>query len=267
MSVTASDIILYQAELRPANDTDPVGGKDGTTEITDTTIGEFLPHFRANAAGGADRIQYQKCCLKCDHTSDTFYDPVVWLPYSIDDLTAAGVLKFQFDDTADATNSSLYIIGQDASGDPQTETLAIGGVDTLVSGSKTWNSGAGGVLEVMVKATDTGALKDLADGDVIIYDDATNEIGKIFDGNHSAHGNLYLWLEGTINADTTSDNRLTAPGGASWGKPRKVADAFACADDIDAGEYQGMWLKQILYAGMSNISDGDLRIAFYGADE
>ena len=120
---------------------------------------------------------------------------------------------------------------------------------------------------MMVKSTDTGALKDLASGDVAIFDASDTEIGTIFDGNHSAHGNLYLWLEGTLNADTTSDNRLTAPGAASWSKPRLVGDAEAAADDIGAGDYQGIWIKQILYDGMSNISDGDLRIAWYGADE
>jgi len=267
MSVVAGDLVPYQSILRPANDTDPVGGTDGTTVIGYSTIGEYLPNFRANAEGGADRSQYQKMCLKNDNTADTWYDGGVYMPYSIDDLTAASILKFQFDDTADASNSSIYVIGHDASDDPQTETIAAAGLDTVVSGSKTWQLGAGGICEVMVKRTDTGALKDLVNGNVTLLDSASLEIGTIFQNKHSAHGNLYIWLEGTLNADLTSDNRLTEPSGASWTKPRLVADMEACADDLGPADYQGIWTKEVLYDGMSNVADGNLRHAWYGGDE
>lgn len=263
MAVTAGDIKLYQAAQVPTNDVDPAGGACSETLIGYSTIGEALPNFRANAGGGADRFQVQKQCLRNDNVTDTFFDAGIYMPYSIDDLTVDGIMKFQFDDVTDATNSSIYIIGDDASDNAQTETIAAGGSISVISGSKVWAN----IYEVMVKRTDTGVLKDLVNGNVTLFDLNDVEIGTIFQGKHSAHGNLYIWLEGTLNADTATANRLTEPGGAAWTKPRLVGDMEPCVDDLGPLDYQGIWTKEILYDGMSNISDGNLRHAWYGGDE
>jgi hypothetical protein len=266
MTVVAGDLVLYLAEYRPTDDIDPAGGTDSTTVISDSIVGEFLPNDKANIDGGAIIYQYQKSCLKNDNTADTFYDPVYYIPESIDDLSADSIIKFLFDSTVDASNTSMYIIGQDSTGAPQTETLAIGGSGSKVSSSKTWADGPGGLIEVTVKSTGSGALKDLSVGNVIIYDASDAQIGKIFKDQHSAHANLYLWVEGTINADTTSANRTTAPGGASWSKPRVYTDGIAGADDLGPADYQGLWTQQILYDGQQNIPDANGEIAWYGGD-
>lgn len=257
---------LYQAEHRPTNDTDPAGGGKGTTEITDATIGENILNFAANPSGGAIKSQYIKNCLFGESGSDTFYSGKIYFLNSIDDLTASRTLKFRINNSTDATNTSIMIIGQNASGEPQTETIAFSGSTSWVSGAKTWKSGAGGLIQFFILNSTSGTLKSLANVACEIADSSDTVLGSIPVGFHSAHANLYIWLEGTLNATTETTNRLTAPGSASWSKPRTSGDGLSVADNIDDGDYQGIWIKETLYPGMANISDGEIKIMWYGSD-
>ena len=62
MAVIGTEIKIYAPLLLPANWVDPLGGGiDVTDEITGGSVGELFLKRAANAAGGADKIDYSKC--------------------------------------------------------------------------------------------------------------------------------------------------------------------------------------------------------------
>jgi len=278
MAVTAGDILLYQAANMPTSDTGAAGGDVSSTLVTANNVGEALPNQKANAALGADRTQYQKVCYKNTNGSDSAYSMVFWLPLSLDDITEAGALNITINDTTDATDTTVTIYGQGMSDDAtpvqeyQTEAFEIDGTITAVTGSKVFEDGAGGIIAAKITTTSTGATKTLATADVEIRQ-GTQLLGKIPQGYHSAHGNIYMAMESALDSTQEVTDRTTCPTDEAatpvdltFTKPNLEASALAAADTIPAGSFQGIWLKQVAYAGTGNLSSFQGRISFAGSD-
>jgi hypothetical protein len=266
MPVTSNELILRPSILRPTNDVDPAGGGLSTNEIDDNTIGLFLPSIFAEAEGGTSKIQYQKFVLENTHTSDSLYNSKFYLPISLNDLATSGPLSFRINDSTDATDTVISVLGQNSTSAYQSEDVDLGDSTDWVTGAKIFKSGAGGIIEVLIK-NGAGALKNISqDGVVLEVMQGTNTVGSVPKGFHSGHGNLYMFIEGTLNNTATVDNRFAEPAGALWSKPNTIDDACTAADTIGAGDYQGGWIKQIAYPGMTNLSDANGRIAWSGSD-
>jgi hypothetical protein len=278
MSVTACDILHYQAANMPTADTGASGGDITSTRVTAANVGEALPNQKANAAGGADRTQYQKVCYNNNNSTDSAYSMVFWLPLSLDDITAAGALNITIANATDATDTTVTIYGQGMSDDAtpvqeyQTEAFSIAGTITAVTGSKVFEDGAGGIIAAKITSTATGAQKTLATVDVEIRQ-GTQLLGKIPQGYHSAHGNIYMAMEAALNSTQQVTDRTTAPtdeaatpAALTFTKPNLEASGLSAAGTMTAGDFQGIWLKQVAYAGTGNLSSFQGRIAFSGSD-
>ena len=266
MSLTSTDLSLVQSASMPADDTTTAGGASTSTVITPTTIGEWFPQILSNVFGGSDLSQFQKVFIHNGHDTDSLGDGRVYIYNGILDLAAGGLISYQFSDTTDATNTTVYAIGRDLSGIPQTESIAISGSTSVVTGVKNFKSGAGGLVAIQLVDSSTGAKKPLVNGTVTITSGAQT-LGVLPTGYASAIGFLYLGVVGTQNDTETSTNRLTAPGGISFYKPNSYATGIAIANSgaLDAGDSQGIWGKEIAYNGMPNSRDMDVAIVIDGS--
>lgn len=263
MAISASDLKLYASANMPTSDSGTAGGAiDTGTQIIGTTIGEWLKNFAANAEGGADKNQYQKAFVKNTHGSDSYTSAVAYIMNALKDVATQGTCQIRITDETDATDTTIRVIGHNASGVPQTEDIEIDAETGWVTGLKEWKADASGIIACLVLATSTGAEKVLATANVEIKRDI--DLGIVPVGYSEAVGFVYIWLVGTLNDSGTSTNRVTAPGGSSFSKPNAQGDGLSFAATLGAGDAQGVWAKAIYYDGMPNLTDCDFVLKTYG---
>lgn len=262
MAISGTDLKQYQAEHMPTDDSSASGGDVSATEVTAATIGEWLPSKAAAASGGSTRYQYQKSFIKNTHATDSLTSGKVYLENGLIDPAANGTATVQITDSTDATDTTIRLIGRDTSQAPQTEDIAVDAAVTEVTGSKSWYGGAGGIIGALVLTTSTGALKELANTYCTIKRSAT--LGIIPVGCHSAVGFVDIGVVGTLNDTGEATNRITTPAGISFSRPVIEGNALSFADTLGAGDKQGVWAKETLYAGMTNMSDFEVVLKVTG---
>lgn len=256
--------ILYGCQYMRTNDTDtPQGGSiDTNIVIGKTTIGELIKDKSANAVGGSDTHQYTKCCLKNTHSSSSMYNAKIWIINSITDPGTSEKIQVRVLDVSDASITSIFVIGKNASGIIQTETITIGGNTSWITGTKTWKSGTGGIIAVFALDSMTGSIRSLVnDNCEIRINGEVSLIGIIPKGCYSAIGCIAIGLVGVLNDSTTTTNRVTAPSGISFSKPRIQTEALSLGSGgngiIPPTEYQSIWVDTTYFAGCPNIPEAE----------
>lgn len=264
MAVSATDVKHYQSASMPTDDTTTAGGAISTTEIVNTSTGLWMPNNKPNASGGATKYQYQKAFVKNNHATDSLYNAKAYLENGLIDVAASGTAQVRIQNATDATGTTIRLYGFDASGNAQTEDIAISGSTSWVSGSKTWKAAEEGIYAAVVLDSSSGTAKTLSNVVAEIKRDVA--LGSVPIGKSWAIGFIKIGLVATLNDTGTSTNRVTAPEGISFSKPVTVDTGIAMVATIGAGDKQGVWAKQTLYPGMATLVDYDIVLAVEGDD-
>lgn len=147
MAVSAADVVWYKASAGASD-----GGSKSATPVT-STKGDFWPNVSdAERTAGGTRIK--KSFLTNEHATDSLLAPVVWISVVPTNMTEE--IGLGFDDADDDANTqgnmtalganalialvssgadtrTATIIGLDASGNPQQETVTLNGTTEVVS--------------------------------------------------------------------------------------------------------------------------------------
>jgi len=272
--MTEADVKIYQSEYRPINDTDPVGGAIGTTEITDLTVGEWFPAFGSNPAGGSARTHLQKLFVKNEHVSHDLLLAKAYVSNLMSNGLPGSIVKLIIPNSTDATNTRATIYGFDSGGVFQTEVIDFAGVITAISGTKVF-AGSGvsfGVLAVMLTRTDNGLSKVLANVDLTITDGSDTTIGVIPKGLNSAISFISIGIETIANKNIQATNRLEYtpfPNTATWGTPTSPANALdipgvTVTGTIEAGATRAIWGRCAVDPGIYNLVDWTIGLEIIG---
>lgn len=260
MAVVQADLKLYASANNPADDTSTLGGAiDTGTQITGSSIGELFNKKAANAGGGADKTTYGKAFYKNTNGTDSFLSGVVWVENGLIAPSGDGIFSIVSDSASDDTTKYVKLI-YCSSGTYTTENVTLNGTSSVVSSG---SADAGELINIELRLVADDSLTT-ATGDITIT--RGSQLGIIPAGYKNATGCYALGLAASLNDTATTTDRLTAPGAISFSYVNTEAGAISCAATMTAGDGQGIWIRQILPAGMASSADLQLVLRISGTD-
>lgn len=227
MSITASDIEMYKS-----NGTNSTGGTITATAITDATLNNLFDDVTADEAS-AGATEYRKIFVKNNHGSLTWTSVVFWRSSnttSTDDEISLGIGSSADDDgssaltafganavvalVSDGTDTrNVTLVGEDASGARQTETVALtSAVEVLSSGTYSklylaYVSSTSATRTVTIKQGSGGTTRGTIAPNkysAILYLDPTTAADGFELGSIAAAASQGLWLKRVVGASAVA---------------------------------------------------------------
>jgi hypothetical protein len=261
MPPTASDILMYGPLELPLNDDDELGGGiDTGNQIQGNTTGELFTKRLADAYGGSDVEAFTKCFVKNAHASDTAYNLVAWLANGCILPVAEGAFSFVSTSASDDATKYIHAIFEKTDGTYDTEDIALNGT-SVVNGASLCGAGANVKFELRLDSDDS-----LTTAAGIISCNRGILLGVIPAGYKTADSHILMAMASAINDTDTTTDRLTAPTGPVFTRPNTQASGLPFADDLAAGDAQGIWLKQVLPDGAISSPELQCVIGWAGED-
>lgn len=261
-----TDVKLKQSATHNGADSGSTGGAKSSTVITNATVGEWFPRFRAPLSGALydDSVrQYQKVFVDNESSSDDLLSTFIYLYNGLSEPTGPGIVTFVCTDADDYDGDKKVIV----SGDNQ-----LGGIldkETVIldsaskDGGKNWNR----LFRCKLVDTSTG-LVVTADQDIEIQLNGSR-IGMIPEGYSYAVYGLKIWVPSTTDESGTTTSRLTSPSGSSFSRATDLASAIPVRNDsgdnnLNHGEAQGVWGEFELQPGEEPDNAIELVLAAHG---
>lgn len=239
MAITSSDLEYYKS-----NGTNSTGGTITATAITDNTLNNLFDDVTADESD-AGATEYRKVFVKNNHGTLTWQSVVFWRSsdtLSTDDEISLGIGSASDDDgsnelTAFGANAvvslesdgadtrNVTLVGEDAAGARQTETVALTGTTPVLSSGTfsklylvypassdasrtiTIKQGSGGTTRGTIAPNKLSA---------ILYQNPTTKAAGFELGNIAAAGSYGLWLKRVVTAGaaayTSNSGTIKAEG-------------------------------------------------------
>lgn len=259
MPVSKDDMKLIEATTMPSSfSTTSVGGAIGSTPISSASVGQV--HFTMASLPSGDAVQYSKFFDKNDHATDTVNNYGVWIANALDTLGGAATISFASSSASDDSSKKIQVVGENGSGQPQTEYVTMNGTSTVTT-SLTYTAR----WRLIVRDSVTNAVTPLA-GDLTATHSAS-EVGVIPAGLYSGTAEIDIGLAATIDDSVTIADASTAPAGISFSRPRTQASRLLVdggTGTLEAQEAQGIWSRLTLPEGIGPSPDVQVDIRGYG---
>ncbi len=247
MAVSSTDLKHYPSEDHPSDDTSTVGG------AIDTASGELgsalsaIFHVRTANEDESDdtKYQYKKTFVKNTNASTDLESAKIYMENALDDLESNELIAAVSASASDDDTMKIKIVGEDASGNVQTEEVTLNGT-TEVESSSVFSK----IFWIELQLVADGTLTT-ANGDITISADGTT-LGIIPQGSNCALSIVEIGLVATLDDSGDTTDATTAPGGISFSKPRTFADGLEVANSgtLSSGSGQGIWWKQTVEGGL-----------------
>lgn len=234
MPIASTDIKHYRAQYHPSDDTSQVGGARTSFLITGTSSGEVIPDGSLVLSESSDVVVYYKTFVANTHPSLTFSSPKVYLLNALpDSLPGTGSVRLV---ATGADSGKVVRLTGVSGGIIRTEelTLVSGAVDSTLSYS------------VLVRAE---LLSGVAANDIQIrYAPTDEEVGIIPKSSKTATAEVDIGVDASADSGSSSLNRLTAPSGITFSRPRTPADGISIGA-LGPNVGWGIWRKYRFRAG------------------
>lgn len=228
MPILDTDLEYYKS-----SNTDSDGGTITATAITNAVLNNLFPDVTsAEALAGA--IKYRKCFVKNNHGTLTWQNVVYWRSADTTSTTEEIWIGLGTADDANGSNElsaltsnaqielvsdgadtrNVTLVGENASGERTTETLALNGITPVLS-TNTYSK----LYLVYVSATDASRIVTVKQGaggtsrgtigasvkSAILYFNANTKADGIELGNIAPAGSQGLWLKRIVSAGTAAE--------------------------------------------------------------
>jgi len=239
MPILSSDLLLYATTNVPSSDTGTLGGAiDLTNEIADDDFNKIITTLLADIAGGSTRYRYGKTHYYNNHASIDLTDAKIYIPNLLDNPATAGVITFASSSASDNSSFLIRMYYEDGTG-WATEDIAMNGTSFVSSSASPL-----ALQPIRVDFRTSAGVLTTCNGNISVYRGATL-LGIIPAGFSSATGEVEIFVATSLDDTVTTTDRTTAPGGASWSKPKTydTGSAVANSGTLTFGTNQAIWYK------------------------
>jgi len=271
MPATFTDMGLYQSAVMGADfTTTSVGGAVSVTPITVSSVAGVFFTMAPEAAGGSNKVQYEKIFGQNDAAAGNNMTEVKWwLDNALDDWPALDYPTITFA-TADATKKARFIGFNSSGAAIQSEVALSATSNTAADQFNASNLDRVEIRDVaspsaLVAIHETGTVKQSAT-EVGFVPGPINISPLIVAGRWSATAEVDIGLASAINDTATTGGATTAadpPTGVTFTRPRQQAtqDATVTAALSTPGgtltptDAIGIWLRLTVKPGAKTSAD------------
>lgn len=256
-----------KATNNPTDDINPSGGAMTATVIPGLDVGEVIPRGTYEAVGGADTGPwYYAIFLTNTSAADTLFSPVLYVPNVISGFAVDGTIQLVSTSASDTNDVKVY--SRNAAGTPQTETITMTGV-TPVNGTLTHKASTIWKIESLASGSLTpwvGQITVTRGSTIAIIPAPFTDFYGATVNFDFATGEYDVGSEATLNTGVQVPNRLSAPTGVSFSRPRDFASGIAAPANLTAGDKWQIWIKWRGNNGTQRTTKSRLTVVVRGTD-